>query len=112
MPRTKHYKKRKSRRTIRNIRTKRNNKKISRKNRKMKGGGLPFVSEISDMYNTVKYNISNAVNISMVNPTDVAPDVKGGDNPLPYKQLGAADDINSYNIAATSTTASISSPAV
>lgn len=96
MRRTKHYRKQKGRRTRRNIRTK-VNKRIHRKTRKMKGG---FAS-LKDAYNTLKYDFSKAIDIGMGNPSEVAPAVKGGDNPLPFKQLGAADDINSYNIAST-----------
>ena len=91
MRRTKHYKKQKGKKS-RYIRTKKN-KKVSRK---MKGG---FGSDLKDAFRTLKYDFSNAIGVGMVNTSEVAPAVKGGDNPLPFKQLGPGTDINSYNIA-------------
>jgi hypothetical protein len=110
MRRTKQYKNRKDRKTRRN-RTKKNNKKNIRKSRKMKGGGIPFGTELSNAFDTLKFGVTSAIDTGMAIPGKVAPDIKGGDNPLPFKQLGAADDINSYNISQT-TQSSQSSPSI
>ena len=71
-------------------------RKSKRLTKRMKGGSLVPFSGIADAFNSIKYNIGNAIGIGMVDPIEVLPDIKGGDNPLPYKQLGPAVNINNY----------------
>jgi hypothetical protein len=87
------YRKRKTRRNTRVRISKRITKKMTKK---MKGGSLLPFSGIADAFSSIKYNIGNAIGVAMVDPIEVPPDVKGGDNPLPYKQPGPAVNINNY----------------
>ncbi len=77
--------------------TRRNRK---RSTRKMKGGTLLPFSDLADAFSSIKYNIGNVVDAGMVNPIDVPPSVKGGDNPLPYKQMGTV--VSNYTTTQTS----------
>ncbi len=71
-------------------RTRRKTKRHTR--RRMKGGTVsPFGSDFSVAFDTLKYGVNKAVGIGMGTPVEVPPGVKGGDNPLPYKQLGPAE---------------------
>jgi hypothetical protein len=110
MRKTKRYHKRKNKRTRSRI-----SKKVTKRiTRKMKGGTLTPFSDIADAFSSIKYNIGNAIGIGMADPVKVAPEVKGGDNPLPYKQMGADEDINNYtnSVLASTQTSSSNLPSI
>lgn len=91
MRKTKHYRKKKTRRTRRNIR-----RKYSR--RGMKGGGVIPFSELGDAFNMIGYNLTKGVDSMVVPPSSVPPNKIGGDNPLPFKQDGPTTNISDYKV--------------
>jgi hypothetical protein len=101
MRKSKRYQKKKKSRRSRKV----------RRSRRMKGGTNTPFSDLADAFSSIKYNIGNAVGVGMVDPVKVPPQVKGGDNPLPYKQLGSASDVTPYTneVTAASTAQSVSS---
>jgi hypothetical protein len=89
MRKTKQYRRKNK---SRNTRRRRNTKR-----RTMKGGTtLPFTF-IGDAFNSLKYELSNGVNIATVPPSNVPPNKVGGENPLPFKQSGPTHDISDFN---------------
>jgi hypothetical protein len=87
MRKTKHLKTRKTKKS-RNIR------RHTRKNKtgkKMKGGTTsPFGADLADAFSSLKYQMNQAVGVATVPPVEVPPNIQGGDNPLPFQQLGPA----------------------
>ncbi len=93
MRKSKRYQKKKSRRSRRRNKT----------TKRMKGGGVLGFSDIGDAFKSIGSGLTAMTNTVLVNPEPVPPNVKGGDNPLPYIQPGPAVDINNstYHVGRT-----------